>query len=161
MWTLIFGLILLGLAFGDTAWKLMGWAPHADEAPTTASLRRWIKLFASLGGFLLLFIGFPSLPSGVSNPGWVCVGTVMLVLGGWEGMWKQEMFLGPCRDDYNNAIGYGMFRIIAVILGALALGAGVGTGYPSWSTRWQAETNAIQVEQLRSEGTDEVVAPTK
>jgi len=160
MWTLLFGLMLLGLAFGDTAWKLMGWAPHDGEDTRAASLRAWIKLFAALGGFLLLFMGFPALPGGVSNPGWVCFGIVLLVLGGWEGTWRQEMFLAACRESMDASIGYGIFRIMVFIGGAIALGIGVGTGYSGWNDQWEAQKNEIQIEQMRAEHAAGVRLPT-
>lgn len=144
----ILGIALLMVGLGTRFWELIGWAPHPDEHGGHATIRMWIKLFASLVGLICFVYGFPVLAMGVSHPGFTAAAVVLLTVGLFEFPWKQEMFKSLMAHDDDYKFGYGFVRIVATVLGIILLLVGIGTGEPNWTVNGQYDPAQAQVEQV-------------
>lgn len=134
---LIFGTLCLVAGLYTPLWRLFGFSYEKDSTWTDGRVTTTvIRMILTILGAVAVSINFPDIIHGVSSPGWVILGLILLgvcVLPYYFGQFKLlwEDADGELRCEDCLAV-FTLIRTIGVVIGSLALAIGIGTGVPHW-----------------------------
>ncbi len=134
---LIFGALCLVAGLYTPIWRLLGFSYEKDSTWTDGRVTTTvIRLILTAIGAVAVSMNFPDIIKGVSSPGWVILGLILLLtcvlphyFGQFKLLWQDTKGELRCEDCL--AV-FTVIRTIGMVLGALALAIGIGTGVPHW-----------------------------
>ena len=142
---LLFGLALLFLGLYSKFWDIVGWRVEneGDMDDGSAVLKLIVRIVLTAFGVIFVSANFSGF-AGISHPGLFVLSLFFLYVGFSDKLYQQSVFQ-KLVEYYTTAEGrdrkadplvfFTSMRIISMVVGAIFLAIGIGTGHPDW--KWE------------------------